>query len=134
MEALVKGLGSLGVVLLPAFYGAVFAYLRSDRVPITKPFFEAGGLPGEAPFIADAVVFVVFGFFVYYFHRGVFHRFVWKVQGCWYRIPQAQFHRRICDSQELRGPIRDRMGISQACLFQLEVTQGSAQYLGGTET
>lgn len=134
MGALLKVLGSVGVVLLPALYGAVFAYLRGERVPITKPFFEGASLPHEAPFIADALVFVAFGFLAYYFHRGVFHRFVWIVQRWWYGIPQAEFHQRICESQGLGGPIRDRIGISQACLFQLEATQGSSQYLGGTKS
>ncbi len=136
MEALLKGLGSFSIVMLPAFYVAVIAYLQSATIPFVKSVLPKD-LPIPAPLaekllVADLVVFIVSGFVIYFVYRGVFHRIVWWLQRRVYGIPQSQFHQKMCAGLGIVGPLRERIGISQACLFQLEAIKGSEQYNVGT--
>jgi len=111
----------------------VFLYWRHQtgwpRIP--SPFSPESFL-GLGKHALDIAVFIVFGIFIYYFHRGVFHRFVWRVQRWRPGIPQYQFHQAVCEDLKINGQVKEKIGISQACLFLTQI-QESERYQSVTE-
>ena len=126
METILKGLRSLGISLIPAVYVGLFLYWRyrsPQLVPLFQSPFPPSSVFGVGPYILDIALYIVIGVLIYYLHRGVFHRFIWFIQRHTYGIPQFEFHKQICDKFSYSGQIRDKIGISQACLFQLQIYQ-----------
>ena len=120
METILRGLTNLGVALLPSAYCALFLFWRygNEQPPRT---FDVGPLSGIQ--VVLLAVSILLGILIYYFHRGLFHHFIWAVQKRVYGIPQYQFHLRVCNDLGINGPVRDKVGVSQACLFLMQVDE-----------
>ena len=134
METILKGLGRLGTALLSIMYSMVFLYWRHQTIwpQIPSPFSPQSFL-GLGKYALNITFFIIFGIFIYYFYRGVFHRFVWWFQRRWYPgIPQYQFHQAVCEDLKINGQVKEEIGISQACLFLTQI-QESERYQSVTE-
>lgn len=121
MDAVLKRLSDLGIILLPSAYCAIFIFWHyGNALPnISGPY----GLNEKSIILA---VSILFGIIIYYSHRGVFHHIVWKVQKRYYGIPQYQFHQKICDELYITGPIKNKIGISQACLYFTQISEAES--------
>jgi hypothetical protein len=116
METILKGIGQLGVALLPSAYAMLFLYRRYCSPLLTSPFPEKE-MWGVGPYLFDLGAFVAFGILVYYLHRGVLHRAIWWLQRTVYGVPQFEFHQEVCKRLGIEGRVKNEISLSQACLF-----------------
>lgn len=122
METILKGIGQLGVALLPSAYAMLFLYWRYGSPRLTSPFSE-NQMWGVGPYVFDLGAFIAFGILVYYLHRGVLHRAIWCLQRTIYGVPQFEFHQEVCKRLGIEGRVRNEISLSQACLFLTQVEE-----------
>jgi len=133
MEFILKGLGRLGLALLPAVYSGLFVYWRYQESPWSPSCWQDPAALGLGFQAVTVAVFVVWGVLLYFLYRGVVHRVILWVQRRWVGLPQYEFHTRICDDLGVQGDIRKKIGISQACLF-LTQADASVGYRSSTKS